>query len=235
MAAINVARVRAVKKLLPVARKPSLLDHSFAGREFSRRSRAARERHRVIANPLLRLGGKDHVFARPLQIADCIELIIVRCAVPELAALSRLGVSDLKRERVTAFERGACQAGDARRLRLSAFAGFIFALSCAGRSAGEALPACALCAGCDLNAEGRAGAANEGDAFAVGRPRRVAVVVYAGREIGDFLFRHVINADEGMIVAIADEGELRAVGRPARIAVRAVSHEERFLAFVSRG
>ncbi len=63
-----------------------------------------------------------------------------------------------------------------------------------------------------------AGHAREGDLFAVGRPREVAIAIHAGVEVAQRLRREIVDRDEAVIGAVAHVGEFGAVWRPANLA-----------------
>ena len=51
------------------------------------------------------------------------------------------------------------------------------------------------------------GAAHEGDAFAIERPRGITVAIYAGRKVADTFCCDVIDGDEAVISAAGNEGQ----------------------------
>ena len=85
-----------------------------------------------------------------------------------------------------------------------------------------------------LQPERRAGTTNEGDALAVGRPRRARVVIDARREELHRARAHVVDANQRVIDAVTDERELRPVGRPHRRTVRPPRLHERLRAAARR-
>src|SRR5205814_10278344 len=93
-----------------------------------------------------------------------------------------------------------------------------------GRSRGVADAATPLLR---LHAEWHAWAPQEGDALRVRRPGRRGVTIHARRQEVDAPRPHVVDADEGVIVAVAQEGDLRSVRRPARIALAPPHLDER--------
>ncbi len=78
-----------------------------------------------------------------------------------------------------------------------------------------------------LQTEWSTGTPDEGDALAVGRPGRAAVVIDAGRQERHPPRANVVDADQRVVDAVADEGELRSVRRPDRSAIATPGLDER--------
>ena len=69
---------------------------------------------------------------------------------------------------------------------------------------------------------------NEGNALPVRRPDLPSISIHARREKPHRPCLHVVDANEGVIPAIADEAQHRSVGRPARVPQIAAHIDEQF-------
>src|SRR5688572_24089053 len=137
--------------------------------------------------------------ARPVEVVDGREDRIVRLIAPELMPFAGCDVGDPEAERVSAAEQRARETRNALRRRRNVR---VVGLAAASLSALASLLrgrswriADAADAGLSLLAEGKSGAAEEGDAARVGRPRRARVAIDTRREIRDLVRDRVIDGD----------------------------------------
>src|SRR5688500_17974048 len=191
------------------------------------------DRYREEPRPFFGLELEDDVIAAPRDAVDPVEDAIVFRVVPELPRVPRLYVGDPERRVVSAGEERIRQPRTRRCLRSlrRALLRRAAPLSATTTAASAATP---LVAGVERGAgrvaetadaslrllrERRARTANEGNARAVGRPRRTRVAIDARRHVGDRARRQIVDGDVTVIGAVADEGNLPAVGRPHGIGV----------------
>ena len=224
MAAVDVADVGAVIQIHAVFGVTDKFGETFTGGDIDRQGvETAVDVEGIIMAPVVKFELEDDAVAFPNEITDIGKTQgSVFGIVPEYFGVAGFQVGDHVVLGFTVFEAGLLKAGRQGRASSATGGGLAATLT----TLTGALTGGGGC-GRDL-AERHTGLAEEGDFFAVGRERRIAVAIDAGVDVGYFAGIVFVKPDEAVIAAVGDEGDFFAVGGPAIVRVGTVGAEEGF-------